>query len=346
MPNVSTILTYPILTLVSIGKKSFQNLGTFIKKSGDTVSRLLQPAEISLKQSQNISQSMFRKKKKLYCIIDDTLIKKVFSLYMQGSGMFFDTKIGRQIMAYRLVIGMISDGKFAIPFDCAYLFSKELTDELDDKFPSKEDVAKAFVLTAMKLFPKAKIIICADGLYATEDFIRWCKKNNFAAEMRMHSNRVVIYRGETIALKRLLQKKGMRPNGKKMARTITATWYGMELEITIVRRIDKRGNESIVFQCATYKALPKEHVEAYDARWYIEKCIRTTKQKLGLQECFSRSLQVQHSHVAAALLAYSLAQLEMKKHKLKNPEEAIRRFKKGNIGDIISRFSRMDQIFG
>ena len=66
MPNVSTILTYPILTLVSIGKKSFRNLGTFIKKSGDTVSRLLQPAEVSLKQSQNISQSMFRKKKKLF----------------------------------------------------------------------------------------------------------------------------------------------------------------------------------------------------------------------------------------------------------------------------------------
>ena len=78
MLNVSTVLTYPILTLVSIGKKSFRNLGTFIKKSGDTVSRLLQPAEVSLKQSQNISQSMFRKKKKLYCIIDDTLIKKIF----------------------------------------------------------------------------------------------------------------------------------------------------------------------------------------------------------------------------------------------------------------------------
>jgi len=314
--------------------------------SGDTFARRLQPAEVSLKQAQSISQSMFRKKKKLYCIIDDTLIKKFFSLYMQGAGMFFDTKIGRQIMAYRLVIGMISDGKFAIPFDCAYLFSKELTDELDDKFPSKEDIAKAFVLTAMKLFPNAKLIICADGLYATEDFIRWVKENNFAAEMRMHSNRVVIYQGEKIALKKLLQKKGMHPKGRKMARTITATWYGMELEITIVRRIDKRGNESIVFQCATYKASPKEHVKAYDARWYIEKCIRTTKQKLGLQDCFSRSLKTQHSHVAAVLLAYSLAQLHMKMYKLKNTEQAIRQLKEKNIGDIISRFTPIDQIFG
>ena len=57
---------------------------------------------------------------------------------MQGTGMFFDTKVCRQIMAYRFVVGMISDGKFAIPIECAYLFSKELTDELEDKFPQKK----------------------------------------------------------------------------------------------------------------------------------------------------------------------------------------------------------------
>jgi hypothetical protein len=164
--------------------------------------------------------------------------------------------------------------------------------------------------------------------------------------MRMHSNRVVVYQGEKISLKKLLQKKGMRPKGRKMARTITATWYDMELEITIVRRIDKRGDESIVFQCATYKASPTEHVKAYDAQWYIEKCIRTTKQKLGLQNYFSKSLQTQHSHVAAVLLAYSLAQLNMKIYKLKNTEQAISQLKEKNIGDIMSQFSSMDQIFG
>ena len=146
--------------------------------------------------------------------------------------------------------------------------------------------------------------------------------------MRMHSNRIVVYKGEKIALKKLLQKRGLQPKGHKIARTITAGWHDMELEITIVRRIDKRGNESIVFQCATYKASPKEHVESYDARWYIEKFIRTTKQKLGLQDCFSRSLKIQHGHVAAVLLAYSLAQLQMKSLKLKNSECAIKRLKR------------------
>jgi len=125
----NTVLTYPILMLMSIGKKSFENLGRVINKSGDTAGRLLQPAEISLNRAQSISQSIFREKRKLYCIIDDTLIKKIFSRYMQGAGMFFDTKARTQIMAYRLVVGMISDGNFAIPIECAYLFSKELTFE-------------------------------------------------------------------------------------------------------------------------------------------------------------------------------------------------------------------------
>ena len=286
---------------MSIGKKSFENLGSVINKSGDTVARLLQSAEVSFNHAKNISQSMFRKKRKLYCIIDDTLIKKIFSRYMQGAGMFFDTKARTQIMAYRLVIGMISDGKFAITIDCAYLFSKELTDELE-------------------------------------------VDNHIAVEMRMYSNRVIEYKGEKITLKAL--SKILRQKGRQMARTVTAKWHEIELEITVVRRIDKHGEESIVFQCATYKASPKEHVKSYKARWYVEKFIRTTKQKLGLQDCFSRSLQTQRNHVAAVLLAYALVQLEMKACRLLTPEQAIRRSEKKNIRTLLARFIRLDQIFG
>ena len=109
MLNVSTMLTYPILMLMSIGKKSFENVGRAINKSGDTAARILQPAEVSMNHAQSISRSMFCGKRRLYCIIDDTLIKKFFSRFMQGAGMFFDTKARMQVMAYRLVVGMISD---------------------------------------------------------------------------------------------------------------------------------------------------------------------------------------------------------------------------------------------
>jgi len=345
MLNVSTILKYPMLTILSTGKKSFENLGRFINKSGDTISRMLQPASASFNQAQKISTSLFKDKKKLFCIIDDTLIKKIYSRLMQGSGMFFDTKIGRRITAFRLILCMVSDGKFSIPIDCGYLFAKELIDLIDCNFLNKEDFTKIFVGKTISLFPHSKIIFLADGLYATVKLLTWCKDKNISAEMRMHSNRIIEFRGKKTSLKGLLEIPGMRPKGRKMARTITAKWHGMELEITIVRRIDKHGDESIVFQVATYKVSPSEHVRNYKNRWPIEETFRTSKQYLGLQECFSRKLKKQHDHVAAVFLAYALAQYDMKKYKFDTPEEAIKRLKAKIALPEHERLARVDRIF-
>lgn len=339
------ILKYPTLNLLSIGKKSFENLGQIINKTGKTISRWLQPSTVSLEHAQYLCQSMFRDKKKLLCIIDDTLIKKIYSEEMQGAGMFYEGKIGKQIMAYKLIMCLISDGKFAMPIECAYLFSKELLDLIPEKFQSKEDIAKTFIKAAIKLFGKEKIIVVADGLYATINLLKWCNDNRIAAEMRMHSNRVVIFKGEKVPLKKLATKKKIRPKGRQMARTISALWYDMELEISIVRRIDKKGNETIVFQVATYKALPHEHVINYKKRWAIEKMIRTSKQHLGLQDCYSKSLQTQHNHVASVLLSYALVQLDMRKYRFKTPEQAIRRFKKKNATKFFKHLDRLDQAY-
>lgn len=320
-------------------------MGRFIKRSGDTISRLLQPAEESRQSLCKIAQAIFHDKKKLFCIIDDTLIHKIYSQLMQGSGFFFDTKIGRSIMAYRLIIGLISDGKFAIPIDCAYLFSKELLDLIDHNFKTKDEIAIAFIQTALKLFPHINLITAADGLYATVKFIKWCSDNKIKLEARMHSNRVVEYKGEKVALKTLATRAEIRPRGRQKARTIPIIWQGLELEITIVKRINKRGKKTIVFQVATYHATPKQHVRAYDVRWSVEKLIRTTKQHLGLKECYSRSLQKQHSHCMAVLLAYALVQLEMKRRRLKTPEEAIRLLKMQNVNALLNRFGPLAQIF-
>ena len=110
--QISTILKYPILVLLSTGKKSFENLGRFVGKSGDTISRLLQPSELSLEETRYIFKSMFKNSRKLFLTIDDTLIKKFYSKYMQGAGLFFDSKNYRRVMAYKIIAGRITNGKF------------------------------------------------------------------------------------------------------------------------------------------------------------------------------------------------------------------------------------------
>lgn len=130
-----------------------------------------------------------------------------------------------------------------------------------------------------------------------------------------------------------------------MARTINATWYGMSLFFTAERRIDKNGEESIVFLVATYKTKPSDRVNNYKKRWPIEKVIRTCKQHPGLQECFSTVLETQQDHIAAVLLAYTLIQLSMKKHGFKTPEEVMRAANFKNYQAALECFSSLDQIF-
>ena len=320
---LNNITTYPFITiLINIGKRSFENMGRVIKKSGDTISRMLRPGHESLDASKKLAQQIFANKKTLLVAIDETTIKKIYSQMMEGTRWLFDTKIGRCINAYKLIVAAITDGKFTVPICTAFTFGKEFYKNARE---AQEVTVKFFIKTASDLFPGTKIIAVLDGAFATVNYLKWATENNIATEVRMHSNRVVEYKGKR---KKLRDIKEIRPKGRQMARTVQVCWQGLSLYVTAVRRIDKHGDESIVFQAATYNASPNQHAKNYNRRWGIEKLFRTTKQNMGLQECFSTKIGTQFNHICAVLLAYSIAQLEMKNNGYKNPEVAIRALKK------------------
>jgi len=337
----SIAICYPLLLLKSTAnKKSFTELGKIIKKSGDSVRRLLSPAEKGFCALENIAIDMFKHKKELFVSIDDTLIKKFYSQFIEGTDMFFDTKTNRMIMSYKCLIVAISDTKYTIPLRCSFLPSKNM---MKNAAEFKDSIVKQIISEVEKLFPDKRLIFTADGAFATKKLLSWSTENKINAEMRMHSNRVVLYKGNLVKISEI---KDLIPKGRHMARTIQATWYGLSVEITAERRIDKHGEESIVYLVATYKATPAKHVAAYKRRWPLEKTIRTTKQYLGLQECFSTSLDTQLKHVASVLLAYALAQLERKRQKFDTPEDAIKWLRQQDFDFLKERFERLDQIFG
>jgi len=342
----NTNLIYPILLILSNGKRSFENMGRTINKSGDTVRRMLRSAQENHAILREICKSFFKNAAQLFVVIDDTLIRKISSQLMQGSGWYFDTKIGRSIIAFRLMVCLITDGKSALPIDSAYLFAKELVDLIKDhKFPSKNDIAKSMVSVAKDLFPRKRLTVVADGLFATLEFVLWCKQHRIHLEVRMHSNRKVVYKGIELSVKELALRFNLMPNGRKMVRTVHITWHGIWLWLTIVRRINKYGVETIVFQAATYKDKPIKHKLAYDKRWNIEKLFRMGKQSLGLSDCYSLKLAVQHSHVTSVLLASTLVQIEKKEKKLDRPEAAIRHLKTQKVPVVLNRFVSLNQIF-
>ncbi len=72
-------LTYPIALLLSIPcRKTFESLGKAIDMSGDTISRLVEHKAATFEDLTKIIRTVW-KRKKLYLIIDDTLIMKIYS---------------------------------------------------------------------------------------------------------------------------------------------------------------------------------------------------------------------------------------------------------------------------
>lgn len=333
----NTLISYPAMLITST-KKSFEALGQMIGKTGKTIARLLQPASEYYDLIRLLANKELANKKELVLIFDDTLIRKIHSQFMEGSGRFFDTQLFRKIMAYKLLVAMLTDGKMALPLCATFLFPKEL---LPNPSETKLEWIQKVILMAQKMFPKTLLIVSADGAFASKEFLGWCVKNQIAAEVRMRSNCVVIFKGKKIAIRDI---KMLRPQGRQMARTIAILWHKIPLFITAQRRIDKHGDETIVFQASTFFAKPSRHVQIYRMRWCIEKFFRTAKQHLGLQGCFSRKLEIQESHIASVLLAYSLVELDRKQRRLPTPEAAIRAAELKNYTFLNRYINRLDQL--
>jgi hypothetical protein len=330
-------IAYPVLVMKSIGKYSFEALGRIAKKSGDTIARLLRPATENYAMAQAIAQELFCRESVVYLTIDDTLLRKVFSQHIEGAGKFFDTKLGKRVMGLKLLVAAVTNGTYTVPLLGSFLFAKEL---LQNVIQSKDKIIQDMIELVLRLFPDKIVIVVADGAFATKALLQWSLSRKINFQARMHSNRKVLYNGQLIALRDI---KSLRPKGRQMARTIAVTWHNMPLFVTAQRRINKHGEESVVFQVATYQAKPAAHVRDYKMRWNIEKINRTGKQDLGLQGCSSRKLETQENHVSSVLLSYSLLQLEMKRRRHKNPEDALRASNRKNVAFLINHFYRILQ---
>jgi hypothetical protein len=144
-----SVIDYPLLLIMSIGKRSFEALGKVAKKSGDSIRRLLMPAEESITIMSSVAQKMFEKSKTVVITIDDTLIKKTFSTNMEGVSLLYDSGLGKEIGSYKLLVCSATDGKHTIPLTSDFLFSKDV---LPDPSEFKIDIVKRMILNARTLF--------------------------------------------------------------------------------------------------------------------------------------------------------------------------------------------------
>ena len=271
--------------------------------------------------------------------MDDTTLEKMYSRLIEASADNYDASKGLVYRSLCSVVAMLSNGRYALPVTHEFWIKKEM---LKDGYKTKVEIAKEIIeLLSQSIRIKTLIV---DGLYATKEMLRWLEEKNINYEMRFHSNRLIQINAESKPVK-VRDCDALKLTNKRRAKTVKVLWDGIVIYVTAVKRTNKKGINSIVYQVSNAKRSAREHVQLYNYRWNIEVFFRTAKQSLGLTECQSRKALLQTNHIYNVFFAYIILQFERRKRCLKNPEAALRYLKRKNYRALVSYLHSLDQIF-
>jgi len=328
MIKIDRNVAYPLSLLLSMPKKTCESLAEHIGTSGDSVIRMLNSTNES--QGQLVAALKKRTQKKLYLIIDDTTIEKIYSKWIEGTCDNYSTITGKCERSLCSVVAMLTDGEIAIPIDQDLWISQEF---INGEKRTKTMIAKELIEKIVMLTPIHCVLI--DGLYTTESLMAWLIEKNIRFDGRYHSNRRVETKNECTQVKKL---KVLRVSGKSPIRSTKIKWKKLRLYVIALFRRNAVGRNIITYYVSNYKAPKKQHVFAYSIRWNIEKFFRTAKQKLGLKDCMVRNKDGQKKHITNVFFAYALLQFEKTRRKLKNVEVLIKSIKSYTFEMLQSRF--------
>jgi DDE superfamily endonuclease len=191
-------LIYPLALLVSTAKrKTCEAIALATGKSGDALLRLLNEGLTIMEDLIAIAKKFFIGKI-LYLIIDDTIISKIHSKIIEGTSDNYDSSSRNSYRSLCSVTAMISDGNIAIPISQKIWTAEEFT---GDTYKKKSELSQELI-TIIRSHLDVKMFL-ADGIYATQEMMRWLIASSFSFEMRFHSNRVIDYHGNKIAIRDL-----------------------------------------------------------------------------------------------------------------------------------------------
>ena len=83
----------------------------------------------------------------------------------------------------------------------------------------------------------------------------------------------------------------------EISKRMTAAYHEMELYFSVHKRKNKSGEYQYVYIVSNMDLCAKNYLKLHEKRWVIEKIFRTIKQLLGLNQCYSRFLEKQETHI-------------------------------------------------
>jgi len=340
--TTQNFLLYTLGLILNKEKKTCTKIAGIFGISHDRIYRILNKTKMLSKLFPKLQISLikhFSQNKKGYLIIDDTAILKPFSNWLPGVWYIFDTIFGRAEKGFRKVVLVWSNGNMTIPLDFNWFFSKNL---VGDKYENKTKIAKQLILFCLKNNIKFRYILF-DAHYSTIEMMNFLQKMRIKFVAKIACNRKVEANNGIFELLKVhpLLKLSRNERSKKMK----ATYYDMELYFSVHKRKNKNGEYNYVYIVSNINLYSKTYLKIYEQRWEIEKVFRTIKQLLGLNQCFSRSLEKQETHIKFIFFAYSFLENEKNKNTLPNPESAAKLLRELKMEDAISRITSFSENF-
>ncbi|OGL76967.1 hypothetical protein A3F52_03285 [Candidatus Uhrbacteria bacterium RIFCSPHIGHO2_12_FULL_47_11] len=229
-----------------------------------------------------------------YLIIDDTVIDKSFAKVIENLAWVFCSKKNRSVLGLNVVVLAWSNGTVTIPL----------------AFKIWKDDGKTKIGLALELLSYARNFLKLQPKYVTFDCYYSAKK----ILKRLMKYKWVFY---------TQLKKNRKFNGTQL-KFSKRNPYWMEqgiidgnLTVLIVRHGKK------YFATNNLEISKSEILASYRTRWIIETMFRMLYDKLGFEECESRSLRAQTAHITLCLMSFIL--LEQQRQRTEKSWYRLRR---------------------
>jgi hypothetical protein len=217
-----------------------------------------------------------------YLIIDDTTINKEYAKIIECCHWLWSTNGSRFIFGYNIVVLMWSSDTITIPLKWSF-YKKE---SLKKDQITKIDLALELMAYVKKDLCLATIEIMFDSFYSAESILKRCEEYEWHYYTKVRSNRTLD--GKQV------QKHFRNPYWEK-----TGT-----LSCKLKARVIRHGKR--YFLTNNFELPKKEIIASYDSRWKIEEVFRMVHDRLGLDECASRSFVAQSTHTTFVMTAYTI----------------------------------------
>lgn len=329
--SIASIETYISGILSNSKRKNCSAMAEELSSSHDTVYRALKEAAQNINHLQQkllLQVQDFIDDPQVKTVIDDTLLAKQFAEIIEGLFNNYDPSSKTYVKSISIIVFGLSYKNIFFPLDFMFWFPRDIA---QDKYLKKKELAMQLINKHRKLIGSKILII--DGLYAYEDFMRTltCMGIRFLA--RMHANRVVEIENNKQQLKK---HRALKPSKNAKAKMQIGKWKDMELYFTCVRMKVKNADPAFVFLVANWQESAKDYVAIYKERWPIEKFFRTSKQKLGLAQCQSTSIDKQKAHIFSVFVAFTRMAKKTLHSKLISVDDSINQLRRNKQRNIIN----------